>query len=450
MNKRKMILLIIAVILLIGMLFGFYYLYVRLPIINGYAAKNMCSCVFVAGREQKDIEANDLNFSLVKYASNTIDFENKTVTSSFWGMRSQQAFYNEKTGCSLVNTGKPFNTTALNISPPKPTASSFLFADFENVKPIPSNINQDKLRAAIGNHFIEVEGENTRNTRAIVVLYGNQLIAEQYAEGFDKNTKQLGWSMAKSIMSTLTGILVQQGKIDINQPTGIETWQNDDRKNITWNQLLQMNSGLKWKEDYASISDVTKMLYTEDDIYSFAVNHKLDGTPGKTWEYSSGTSNILSGLIREQLDDDEAYLNFASKELFNWIGAESMVLETDPSGTIVGSSYAWATPRDWAKYGLLYLQNGKVADQQIFPDWWAEYTATPAEGSEGKYGAQFWKQNDEEFPNVPKDMYFADGFQGQRIFIIPSKNLVVVRLGLANKGDISYDQLLKEVIEAVE
>ena len=450
MNKRKIILMIIAVILLIGIMFGFYYLYVRLPIINGYAAKNMCSCVFVAGREQKDIETNDLNFSLVKYASNTIDFENKTVTSSFWGMRSQKAFYNKKTGCSLVNTGKSFNTKELKITHPKPAASSFLFADFENGKPIPSNINQDKLRAAIGNDFIEAEGENTRNTRAIVVLYGNELIAEQYAEGFDKNTKQLGWSMAKSIISTLTGILVKQGEIDINQPTGIETWQNDDRKNITWNQLLQMNSGLKWKEDYASISDVTKMLYTEDDIYSFAVNHKLDGIPGKTWEYSSGTSNILSGLIREQLDDDEAYLNFANKELFNWIGAESMVLETDPSGTIVGSSYAWATPRDWAKYGLLYLNNGKVGERQIFPDWWAEHTTTPAEGSEGKYGAQFWKQNDEDFPHVPKDMYFADGFQGQRIFIIPSKNLVVVRLGLANKGDISFNQLLKEVIEAVE
>lgn len=449
MNKRKII-KIMAVILLIGIMFGFYYLYVRLPIINGYAAKNMCSCVFVAGREQKDIEANDLNFSLVKYASNTVDFENKTVTSSFWGMRSQKAFYNEKTGCSLVNTGKPFNTTALNITPPKSTASSFIFADFENVKPIPSNINQDKLRAAIGNHFIEVEGGNTRNTRAIVVLYGNQLIAEQYVEGFDKNTKQLGWSMAKSIMSTLTGILVQQGKIDINQPTGIETWQNDNRKNITWSHLLQMNSGLKWKEDYGSISDVTKMLYTQDDIYSFAVNHKLDGTPGKTWEYSSGTTNILSGLIRKEIGNDENYLNFASTTLFNWIGAESMVLETDPSGTIVGSSYAWATPRDWAKYGLLYLKNGKVADQQIFPDWWAEYTASPAEGSEGKYGAQFWKQNDEDFPNVPEDMYFADGFQGQRIFIIPSKNLVIVRFGLTNKGDISFNQLLEEVIEAVE
>ena len=449
MNTRQII-RIMAAILLLGILFGFFYLYARLPIINGYAAKNMCSCVFVAGREQKEIEAKDLNFSFIKYASNTIDYENKTVTSSFLGMRSQKAFYNEKTGCSVVNHGQPFNTESIDIQLPKKLAVSSAFVDFASKKDIPSNINKEKIQNAIENHFIEVEGENPKNTRAIVVLYGNQLIVEQYAEGFDKNTKQLGWSMAKSIMSTLTGILVQKGKIDINQPTGIETWQNDERKNITWKHLLQMNSGLAWEENYGAISDVTKMLYTEDDVYSFAVNHNLDGTIGKTWKYSSGTSNILSGLIRKQLDNDETYLSFANKELFNWIGAESMVLESDPAGTIVGSSYAWGIPRDWAKYGLLYLQNGKVADQQIFPDWWAEYTASPAEGSENKYGAQFWKQNDEEFPNVPKDMYFADGFQGQRIFIIPSKNLVVVRLGLANKGDISYDKLLKEIIEAVE
>ena len=449
MNTRKII-KIMAFILLLGILFGFYYLYIRLPIINGYAAKNMCSCVFVAGREQKEIEAKDLNFSFIKYVSNTIDYQNKTVTSSFLGMRSQKAFYNEKTGCSLVTAGKPFDLTALNITPAKPEAISSLFADFDNLEPLPKKVNQNKLKAAIDNHFTEVEGENPKNTRAIVVLYGNQLIAEQYAEGFDKNTKQLGWSMAKSIMNTLVGILIKKGEIELHKTTGIEKWQNDNRKNITWNQLLQMNSGLKWEEDYGSISDVTKMLYTEDDVYSFAVNHKLDGTPGKPWKYSSGTSNILSGLIRKQLADDGAYLNFANKELFNWIGAESMVLETDPSGTIVGSSYAWATPRDWAKYGLLYLKNGKVADQQIFPEWWTEYTASPAEGSEEKYGAQFWRQNNEEYPNVPKDMYFADGFQGQRIFIIPSKNIVVVRFGLANKGDISYDQLLKEVIEAIE
>ena len=439
-----------AAILLLGILFGFYYLYVRLPVINGYAAKNMCSCVFVAGREQKEIEAKDLNFSFIKYASNTVDYQNKTVTSSFLGMRPQKAFYNEKTGCSLVNKGQPFNTESIDIQLPIKLTLSSAFVDFTSKKDIPANVNKEKIQNAIDNHFIEVEGENPKNTRAIVVLYGDQLIAEQYAEGFDKNTKQLGWSMAKSIMSSLTGILVQKGKIDINQPTGIETWQNDERRNITWKHLLQMNSGLEWEENYGSISDVTKMLYTKDDVYSFAVNHKLDGTIGKTWKYSSGTTNILSGLIRKQLDNDEAYLNFANKELFNWIGAESMVLESDPAGTIVGSSYAWATPRDWAKYGLLYLQNGKVADRQIFPDWWAEYTASPAEGSDDKYGAQFWKQNDEEFPNVPKDMYFADGFQGQRIFIIPSKNIVVVRFGLSNKGDISYDKLLKEIIEAVE
>ena len=147
-----------------------------------------------------------------------IDFENKTVTSSFWGMRSQKAFYNEKTGCSLVNNGKPFNTEKLNITPPKNVSYFFsICTDFLLNKEFLPTLTKNKLKAAIDNHFTEVEGENPKNTRAIVVLYGNHLIAEQYAEGFDKNTKQLGWSMAKSIMSTLTGILVQQGEIDINQ-----------------------------------------------------------------------------------------------------------------------------------------------------------------------------------------------------------------------------------------
>ena len=159
-------------------------------------------------------------------------------------MRSQQAFYNEKTGCSWL-TRKPFNNSVKYSHLQNPSCSS-LFADFDNLKPIPQTLTKDKLQSMLLRiTFKKLKEKITRNTRAIVVLYGNQLIAEQYAEGFDKNTKQLGWSMAKSIMSTLTGILVQQGEIDINQPTGIETWQNDNRKNITWNQLLQMNSGLR-------------------------------------------------------------------------------------------------------------------------------------------------------------------------------------------------------------
>ena len=446
---RKKILKIISLLIFVGLCYGFYYLYVRLPIVNGYAAKNMCSCIFVANREKADIEANDLNFSLVKYTSNDIDYENKSVTSSFLGMRSQTAYYNEKTGCALVNNGNPFNTSKIDIKPYKSTAISFLFADFENEKPYPHSVDKNKIDQAIDNHFKEKDGENARNTRAVIVLYGNQIIGEKYAKGFDKNSLQLGWSMNKSIMSTLIGILIKQGKIKLDDPTGIEEWKKDARKNITWKHLLQMNSGLEWEENYASISDVTKMLYTDDDMYSFAIHHDLEFEPGSHWKYSSGTSNILSGLIRKTIGNDEEYLNFANNHLFNWIGAKSFLLETDPSGTIVGSSYAWATARDWAKYGLLYLQNGKVVNQQILPDWWVKFTTEPAKGSDGKYGAQFWLQNDEEYPNVPKDMFRADGFQGQRFFVIPAKNLVVVRFGLANHGDISYDELLKGIIEGV-
>lgn len=443
---KKKIIRVLAVLILIGISFGFYYLYVRLPIVNGYAAKNLCSCIFVAGREQADVEAHDLDFSLVKYASNHIDYDNQSVSSSFLGMRTQTAYYNEKTGCSLVNGEARFSPKDFDKTPYSLSTDSSLFnqADFSG------NINLEKLNAAINDEFQEKEGENTRNTRAVVVLYKGKIVGEKYAEGFNENSIQLGWSMSKSIMSTLVGILVQQGKIATNEIAPVPEWKNDDRQYITWNHLLQMTSGLEWVEDYGSISDVTKMLYTDNDMYSFAINHELEFQPGEAFKYSSGTSNILSGMIKTVLGNEQDYLDFPYKYLFNKLGMSSMQLETDATGTYVGSSYSWATARDWAKYGQLYLNNGKWNGEQIFPKDWAAYTATSSEASEGIYGAQFWLQNEEEFPNVPKDMYFADGFQGQRVFIIPSKELVVVRLGISNRGPISYNELLKDLCEAVE
>lgn len=426
--------------------FGFYYLYVRLPIVNGYAAKNMCSCLFIAGREQVDVEANDLDFSLVKFASNKIDYEKQSVSSSFLGMRTQTAYYSEKTGCTLVNGDDPFTPKDFDKTPFLPIIDSSLFVQADFL----TSVDLEKINYAIETEFEEKEGENARNTRAIVILYKGKVVGEKYGEGFDENSVQLGWSMSKSIMSTLAGILVQQGKINLEDAAPISEWKGDERQKITWNHVLQMTTGLKWEEDYGSISDVTKMLYTDNDMYNFAINHELEFQPGEAFKYSSGTSNILSGMIKTVLGDEQEYLNFPYKELFNKLGMSSMLLETDASGTYVGSSYSWATARDWAKYGQLYLNNGLWNGEQIFPKDWPKYTSTPSTASEGTYGAQFWLQNENEFPDVPKDMYFADGFQGQRVFIIPSKELVVVRLGISNRGPISYNDLLRDLCNSVE
>ena len=170
---------------------------------------------------------------------------------------------------------------------------------------------------------------DVNKTRAVVAIYKNQIIAEKYAEGFDKDSKILGWSMTKSVLSTVFGIMQHLGKINVKDKAPVAAWQNDDRKEITIHNLLQMNSGLEWDENYEEISDVTKMLFLEEDMTKTQIQKPLVSLPNSAWNYSSGTSNLLSGILREQLGSQQAYLDFWYHELIDKIGMSSMIIETD-------------------------------------------------------------------------------------------------------------------------
>jgi CubicO group peptidase (beta-lactamase class C family) len=193
-----------------------------------------------------------------------------------------------------------------------------------------------------------------------------------------------------------------------------------------------MNSGLEWEEDYTKISDVTKMLYLESDMTKSQIDKKLVGKPNETWNYSSGTTNLLTGIIRQKFKTHQDYLNFWYSDLIDKIGMHSMLVETDLAGNYIASSYGWATARDWAKFGLLYLNKGNWNGEQLISEDWVNYTTKSTNTSQGVYGAQFWLNAGGHLPDVPKDLFFADGYQGQRVFIIPSKELVVVRMGVTN------------------
>jgi CubicO group peptidase (beta-lactamase class C family) len=284
----------------------------------------------------------------------------------------------------------------------------------------------------------------------VVVLYKDQPIAEKYASGFSRETKLLGWSMTKSITSAVLGVLEKQGKISLSQNNLFQEWEKDDRSKITLNNLLQMNSGLEWVEDYSNISDVTKMLFLEPDMTKVQLNKPLIGKPNESWNYSSGTTNLLSGFIRNQFKTHQEYLDFWYAELIDKIGMNSMVIETDLDGNYVGSSYSWATTRDWAKFGLLYLHNGNWNGEQLLNESWVTYAATPTNGSNGEYGAHFWLNAGGKYPNVSKDLFSCNGYQGQHVFIIPSKDLVVVRFGLVENPDFDVDTFLKEVLDAIQ
>ena len=192
-----------------------------------------------------------------------------------------------------------------------------------------------------------------------------------------------------------------------------------------------MNSGLEWVEDYNTISDVTKMLFLASDMGKVQLEKSLTGKPDESWYYSSGTTNLLAGyLLRKKFSSHQEYLDFWYRELIDKIGMHSALIETDLAGNYVSSSYGWATPRDWAKFGLLYLHRGNWNGEQIIDSSWVDYVKTPTNTSGGRYGAQFWLNAGGRYPDLPKDMFSCNGYQGQMVAIFPSKDLVVVRMGL--------------------
>jgi CubicO group peptidase (beta-lactamase class C family) len=211
-----------------------------------------------------------------------------------------------------------------------------------------------------------------------------------------------------------------------------------------------MNSGLAWEENYETICDATKMLFQAEDMSQSQLLKPLQFEPNTHWYYSSGTTNLLSGILRRQFKTHQEYLDFWYSALIDKIGMHSMLVETDMAGNYVGSSYGWATPRDWAKFGLLYLHKGNWNGEQILDESWVKYTATPTNTSNGKYGAHFWLNAGGRFKDAPRDLYFCSGFQGQMVAIIPSLDMVIVRMGLKEDPEFDFNQFLKEVIASLK
>lgn len=438
MKIFKRLLLLLFVVILITVVYN----YSKLNILAGYSAKNTASSVFVANRTLEFTDITDNNFSPVNLASDEVDLKTKTAISSVFGLLTRKAVIRK--GLGSVLTIEEADETAAYLIPKRAVADNttpYPFGNAPQKDTVFANVNYQKLNVAIDSLF-----QKRNKSRAIIVIYKDQIISEKYADGFNKDSKILGWSMTKSILSTVFGVLQHQGKINVQDKAPIDSWQNDERKNITINNLLQMNSGLEWDENYDEISDATKMLFLDRDMTKMQENKPLVGAPNKSWNYSSGTTNLLSGILRSQFKTHQEYLDFWYTDFIDKIGMSSMVLEADLSGNYVGSSYSWATARDWGKFGLLYLKNGNWNGQQLFTKGWVDYITTPTNTSNGTYGAQFWLNADGGFKDVPKNMYYADGYQGQRVYVFPDNEMVIVRFGLKNFNE---NEFLKGVLESV-
>ena len=447
----RRILRVVLLVLLVVLGYGAYYINSLLPIITGYPAKYLCSAVFVSGREQAEVEAMDLHFSFIQYAKNKVDLKDSSVTSSFlWG--KSKAIYRKGFGATLLRgVGEDelrkvkFPEIKLNYNP------DTTHWPLGNILPPKGSATDTVQLERIAEKLLDEDGYRGHAFGFMVVHKGVPVV-EAYQPQFNEKTRFLSWSMAKSVTNALAGILIKDGKLSLEQPAAIPEWQNDERKKITINDLLQMQSGLSWNEDYGNRSDVTTMLYCESDFARFAYTKPPKYSAGTHWYYSSGSVNVLNYLMRKTIGNDYEYYRLSQERLFNKIGMVNAVFETDASGTQVGSSYVYATVRDYARFGLLYLNEGKINGEQILPEGWVKYTTTPASDSKGEYGALFWLNQAKEFPSAPADMYSCNGHDGQQIFVIPSKELVVVLVGYSPKPDrvMKFDEFLGDILMTIQ
>lgn len=448
-------------LVVVGLIYGISYAWRALPIISGYGAKNLCSCVFVSGRVVEDVKANELKVNpLLSVGTFKLNWSDSSAVGSVFGLVKKKAIYRKGLGCTLINdiTEEELRNQKIVLAEIEQPSDSSYWPFGKVIKDtLFENVDYDKLKLAIDNAFVETDPSVKLNTRGVVVVYKDQIIGEQYVDGFNEKTPQMGWSMTKSITATLIGMLAKDNLLDIYQKAPIDIWKNDERNEITIDHLMRMSSGLAWEEVYSGPSTAVSMLYEKADMGGFASMQPLKYNPDEVWYYSSGTSNILSKIIRTTTAD--SYYNYVRERLFSPLGMTSAVIEPDASGTYVGSSYMYASPRDWAKFGLLYLNNGNWNGEQLLPKDWITYVSTPTDAAPtAEYGAHFWLNANEAsddhyvyYPDAPKDLYSANGFEGQRVFIIPSKDMVIVRLGQTKKrGSFDFNKFLREVIASVE
>ncbi|NDP25847.1 MAG: serine hydrolase [Flavobacterium sp.] len=446
----KKIFKILGLVVLLFLIYFGYTTYPKLDLISGFSAKSMASGHFIDHRSQDIIETGDNDIKMITLAKNKINENGKFVTSSVYGLKERKAIYREGLGATLINDAfdisKPYEV-------PKRTKISnnlpFPYGNNEPKDTFFANIDYTKLNAAVANAF-DVKDQKSKRTRAVLVIYKDKIIAEKYDTGFNKNSKILGWSMTKSITATIYGIMQKQGKLDVFKPAPITEWANDERSKITIANLLNMNSGLEWEEDYTKICDATQMLFQAEDMSQSQLKKPAQFKPNSHWNYSSGTTNLLSGILLKQFKTHQEYLDFWYSALIDKIGMNSMIVETDMAGNYVGSSYGWATTRDWAKFGLLYLHKGNWNGEQLFDTNWAKYVATPTNTSNGKYGAHFWLNAGGKFADVPKDMLYCSGYQGQMVAIFPSHDLVIVRMGLTEAPDFDFNRLLSGIVKSLK
>ena len=428
---------------------------------TGAVADAVCAKTFVSGLDPQAVFTESMDRPgirrlrwLMRYR---LDRAQKTVETSVLGLLGSRAAFHDGFGCVLLHGSKEPYLLKSDVDALRMPKNPPLLPEIAG--PAVVEPADPALKAALDHAFEEPASPPFRRTKAVVVVHQGQVIAERYADGVGVDTPLLGFSMTKSVVNALLGILTLQGRITPSLPAPIPEWRGatDPRREIEVEHLMRMTTGLALDETNSGF-DPSNQMYLYDDMAGFAVTAPLIAPPGTRWHYSSATTQLLARIIRDIVGGPEQTLAFAWRELFNPLGMRSVTIEFDASGTLQGSANMLASARDWARFGLLYLDDGEIGGRRILPDDWVGFSASATLDTD--YGAGFWT-NRSDHPHarglvrlgIPRDAFFASGYLGQRVVILPTQHLVIARLGdsVDPTGDIrGLGRLVKEVIAAVD
>ncbi len=445
--------------------------------IAGMAAHHICSGVFVVGRDYErsveEVVAQDIRrFDIFDWQDDfeyAVNFETRTASVSGEDFGTRSAEYNGDQGCTVLPAGLEdvtYEPQVVERRSPDPEVTDWPTGDVSAYHdPTPAEVDMDALEVALD----WTMAQSDHNTRALVVIYAGKILGERYAPGFTRNTPQISWSQGKSVASALVGAAIQAGHLDagLDDPAPVPEWhgEGDPRREIRLRDVLNMSSGLDFlnlglgnEDSWTHDNEHFRIYFEGIDVFEHAIDQPMDRAPGEIFRYRNSDPLTANRIVRQAVEArGEDWLTYPQRILFDRIGARNYVLETDAWGNFIITGYDYGSAWDWARFGLLHLWDGvwptpDGGGNRILPEGWVEFVSTPAPGAEERqYGGLFWLNRGGSLPRAPEDAFWAAGFMGQYTVIIPSYDLVIVRLG-PSPGDISayLSDIIGEVTAAID
>ncbi len=429
-------------------------------------AKILCSAVFVSGRDVEEARRNSAYFLMAERDRTQpvrveVNRERRRVSATLRGTTRTAAFYGDQ-GCVIHPEGHDrvfFTPVAVTTTLPDAGRQPWPMGDAPSTAAWPAGLDKARLEAAVDRAFADPEGL----TAAVVVVHQGQIVGERYMPGITRDTQLESWSMGKSLTATLVGLELQRGTFRLDDPAPVPAWRRpgDPRGAIRVRDVMQMSSGLSFTgQDDRHLDPATQyhdhfFIYAGAvDAFAYATSSPLEFAPGVVGRYRNSDPMTLGFLVRQSVEArGETYLTYPQRALFDRIGIRRQVLEPDPWGNFLLSGYDYGTARNWARLGMLYLQDGVWQGQRLLPEGFTTFVRTPAPAWQRReYGGQFWVNGEGQW-NLPRDAYFMSGAGGQHVFVVPSHDLVVVRMGHqrgAPAGTAALNASLADLVAAID